>query len=180
MKTKFLTLTLGLATLVSFGCESTTTTNVNLRNTNLDNKAIVVNNNSNMVVNTSNTNRTMNSNVNRADYDKNKTDYEKEKGESKIGSGANDSWIWFKTRAALLTTAGIRESTVNVDVDNNVVTLRGTVENAAQKTKAEEVAKGIEGVTKVTNQLKVAANDSMTNQAVNGNSKTSNANTKNK
>ena len=180
MKTKFLTLTLGLATLVSVGCDSTSNTNVNLKNVNMaNNQATVVNNNSNaMNMNTSNTNRTTNSNVNRADYDKNKADYEKGKGESTIGSGANDSWIWFKTRAALLTTDDLRESTVNVDVSNNVITLRGTVGTAAQNAKAEQVAKTIEGQTGVKNELKVAANDSMTNQAVNGNTKTTNANTK--
>ncbi len=178
MNTKFLTLTLGLATLVSIGCDSTSNTNVNLKNVNMSNNtATVVNNNSNMTnMNTSNTNRTMNSNVNRADYDKNKTDYEKDKGESKVGTGANDSWIWFKTRSALLTTNDLRESTINVDVDNGVITLRGTVANAAQKAKAGEVANGIEGKTSVKNDLKVVANDSMTNQAVNGNTKPSNAN----
>lgn len=178
MNTKFLTLTLGLATLVSVGCESTTTTNTNIKNTNLaNNTAVVVNSNSNMSVNSTNANRATNSNVNRAEYDKNKADYEKEKGESKIGQGANDSWIWFKTKAALATTDDLRDSTINLDVDNNVVTLRGTVGTAAEKTKAESVAKAIEGVTKVTNQLKVAANDSMTNQMVNGNTNTkSNAN----
>lgn len=180
MNTKLLTLTLGLATLVSAGCESTTT-NTNLKNTNLaNNTAVVVNTNSNMAINSTNTNRSMNSNVNRADYDKNKADYEKEKGTSTIGQGANDSWIWFKTKAALATTDDLRDSTINLDVDKNVVTLRGTVATAAQKTKAESVAKAIEGVTKVTNQLQVKVNDSMTNQMVNGNTKSTNANTKNK
>lgn len=181
MKTKFLTLTLGLATLVSAGCQNAAVnTNANTKNANANNTAIVVNNNSN-IVNTS-TNRWSNSNISREEYDKNRADYERDKRESKIGSGANDSWIWFKTRAALLTTAGIRESTINVDVDNNVVTLRGTVETAAEKTKAEQVAKGIEGVTKVNNQLKVAADDSVTNvnvnSVVNGNGKTTNTNKK--
>ena len=87
-----------------------------------------------------------------------------------IGSGANDSWLWFKTRAALLTTNDLRESTVNVDVVNDVVTLKGTVGTAAEKTKAEQVAKGIDGVKSVKNELKVAPNDSMTNTSSNSNS----------
>jgi len=167
MKKKILTLTIGLAALALAGCESTTNTNanVNLRNAN-NNTAYVVNNNGNTtVVQTTNSNRWSNANnVNRADYDKNRADYEKDKrsGET-IGSGANDSWIWFKTRAALLAADDLRESTIDVDVENAAVTLKGTVENAAQKTKAEQTAKGIEGVTKVTNQLKVAPNDSITN-----------------
>lgn len=167
MKKKILTLTIGLAALALAGCESTTNTNANaaLRNAN-SNTAVVVNNNGNTtVVQTTNSNRWTNANnVNRADYDKNRADYEREKRSTEtIGSGANDSWIWFKTRAALLTTDDLRESTIDVDVDNAAVTLKGTVANAAQKTKAEQTAKGIEGVTKVNNQLKVAPNDSMTN-----------------
>ena len=107
----------------------------------------------------------------REEYDKNRAEYEREKGRSTIGSGANDSWLWFKTRAALLTTSDLRESTVDVDVVNDVVTLKGTVETAAQKTKAEQVAKGIDGVKSVKNELKVAPNDSMTNTSSNSNAK---------
>jgi hyperosmotically inducible protein len=51
----------------------------------------------------------------------------------------------------------LRDSTINVDVNNDVVTLNGTVASAAQKTKAETVAKAVEGVKSVKNLLKVAA-----------------------
>jgi hypothetical protein len=44
-----------------------------------------------------------------------------------------------------------------------VITLKGTVATAAQKTKAEQVAKDIDGVKSVKNELKVAPNDSVTN-----------------
>ncbi|HUR99251.1 MAG TPA: BON domain-containing protein, partial [Pyrinomonadaceae bacterium] len=113
-----------------------------------------------------------NANVTREEYEKNKGDYDKDKGSSTIGSGVNDSWLWVKTRASLLGTADLRESTINVDVVNDVVTLRGSVANAAQKTKAEQVAKGIDGVKSVKNELKVAANDSMTNTSGGSNSNT--------
>lgn len=172
MKIKFLALTFALTAmaLVFSACGSTTgnvNVNTTARNTNANsNVAVLVNNNSNMATST---NRWANSNVSRADYDKNKADYEKDKGSSTIGSGINDSWLWFKTRAALLTTSDLRESTINVDVVNDVVTLKGSVANAAQKTKAEQVAKGIEGVKSVKNELKVAANDSMTNTGSNTN-----------
>ena len=42
-----------------------------------------------------------------------------------------------------------------MDVKNNVVTLRGTVETAEQKTEAGQIAKSTEGVKSVNNQLKV-------------------------
>jgi osmotically-inducible protein OsmY len=118
-----------------------------------------------------NSNRWSNTNVTREEYDKNRAEYEREKGSSTIGSGANDSWLWFKTRAALLTTSDLRESTINVDVVNDVITLKGTVATAAQKAKAEQVANGIEGKKSVKNELKVAPNDSMTNTSSNSNAK---------
>ena len=176
-----ITLSLGLAALALAGCETANNMNTNVKNAAANNTAVVVNNNSNAVnTNSSNTNRATNSNVNRADYDKNRADYEKDKGTSTIGQGANDSWIWFKAKSALATTDDLRDSTINVDVANDVITLKGTVTNAAQKTKAVSVAKAIEGVKSVTDQLKVQANDSVTNQMVNGNSSTSNANTNKK
>ena len=174
MKIKFMTVgiaALSAAALIS-GCGSTTTnsnnsranvTNLGTNNANVG--AVVVNANAN-----TNANRWSNTNVTREEYDKNRADYEREKGSSTIGSGANDSWLWFKTRAALLTTSDLRESTVNVDVVNDVVTLKGTVGTAAEKTKAEQVAKGIDGVKSVKNELKVAPNDSMTNTSSNSNS----------
>jgi hypothetical protein len=157
------------------------TTNANRSNN--PNTASVVNANNTTVVSTTNntttaTNRWSNANgVTREQYDKERADYERDKGTSSIGQGANDSWIWFKTRAALLGTSDLRESTVNVDVANDVVTLKGTVGTAAQKAKAEQVAKGIDGVKSVKNELKVAPEDSMANMSSgnSGNTK-SNAN----
>ena len=42
---------------------------------------------------------------------------------------------------------------VNVDVKNNVVTLRGHVSTKADKAKAESIAKATDGVKSVHNQL---------------------------
>ncbi len=166
---------------VSIGCSTTANTNVTNR-TNASN----ANSNVAVVVNTSNTNMgtmnsnmgSMNSNVSRADYDRDRARYEAEKGTSTIGQGANDSWIWFKAKAALAASNDLRDSTINVDVSNDVITLRGTVASAAQKTQAETVAKGIEGQKGIKNELKVQAGDSMTNQMTTGNSNMSNANRK--
>jgi len=140
-----------------------TNVNVNVRNAN-SNTAVLVN----ATATPANTN-TSNSNITREEYDKNRAQYEKDKGSSTIGQGANDSWLWFKTRTALLTTSDLRESTINVDVVNDVITLRGTVATAAQKAKAEQVANGIEGKKSVKNELKVAPNDSVTNTSGNKN-----------
>lgn len=171
----------------SIGCDTASNTAnvtanraVNGANSNV---AVVVNNNSNMAANTGimngNTARTTNYNVSRADYDRDRAKYEAEKGASTIGTGANDSWIWFKTKGALAAVDDLRDSTINVDVDNGVITLRGSVGSAAEKTAAENAAKGIEGQKGIKNQLTVNANDSLTNQAVSGNTNTAaNANRK--
>jgi hyperosmotically inducible periplasmic protein len=162
----------GLASLGFNACQSASNTNANMHNIN-SNTAVVVNNNSNMMTNmnshTSNANR-WNANITREEYERNKSEYEREKGSSTIGQGANDMWLWVKTRSSLLGTNDLRESTINVDVVNDVVTLKGSVETAVQKAKAEQVAKGIEGVKSVKNELRVQPNDSMTNQMTTGNS----------
>lgn len=160
--------------------------NTNATRSNSNNTATVVNANNNTVVSTTNNNGgTTNiwsnaGNVTREEYNGRRAEYEKDRGTSNIGQGANDSWLWFKTRAALLGTNDLRDSTINVDVANDVVTLKGTVANAAQKTKAEQVAKGIDGVKSVKNELKVAAEDSITNVGGGGNTKGSGSNTNRK
>jgi hypothetical protein len=50
-----------------------------------------------------------------------------------------------------------------------VVTLTGTVASAAQKTKAEQVAKAVDGVTSVKNMLKVQAANANANANHNAN-----------
>ena len=101
----------------------------------------------------------------RAEYEANKERYNREAKESgrKVGTGANDTWLWIKTRFDLAAADDLRDSTINVDVDNDVVTLSGTVASAAQKTRAEAVAKAVEGVKSVRNQLKVQAGNANAN-----------------
>lgn len=101
----------------------------------------------------------------RADYDKDATGYRaeaKQRGES-IGQGLEDGWIHVKVRAALAAVDDLTDSGINVDVDNNVVTLRGSVPTAAEKTKAQAAAKKVEGVKDVTNKLEVKPGGAGTN-----------------
>lgn len=94
----------------------------------------------------------------REDYERDKDRYQREAKESgrTVGTGLNDGWLWVKTRFDLAAADDLRDSTINVDVDQAVVTLTGTVASAAQKTRAEQVAKAVEDVKSVRNQLKVA------------------------
>jgi len=148
-------------------CDTTANmnTNSNVRNTN-SNTAVVVN------ATATPTPRSANANITREEYDRNRAEYEREKGSSTIGQGVNDSWLWFKTRTALAAADDLRDSTINVDVVNDKITLRGTVATAAQKASAERVAKSIEGQTGVSNQLTVRPDDSVTNRVVNGSTNT--------
>ena len=152
------------------------------------------NNNANTTANT-NTNRNANlaasptptpaianTNSNRAptreEYERNKEQYQREaKGSGRtVGSGVNDGWLWVKTRFDLAAADDLRDSTINVDVDKGVVTLTGTVASAAQKTRAETVAKAVDGVTGVKNMLKVSAGNTNANANSNANTHNGNAN----
>lgn len=101
--------------------------------------------------------------VSRAEYteDMARKDRERAKGYGEtVGDSLDDAWIHTKVVAKLIGNADTPERKINVDVNNNTVTLRGTVDSAVQKTEAEQVAKNTEGVKRVVNQLKVGASPS--------------------
>jgi hyperosmotically inducible protein len=66
-----------------------------------------------------------------------------------------DAWVTMKTKVSLMTTEGVSTSELNVDTVSGVVTLHGKVSTEAQKTKAETVARGIDGAKDVKNLLQV-------------------------
>jgi osmotically-inducible protein OsmY len=102
----------------------------------------------------------------REEYERDRDRYSRDAREAgrTIGTGVNDGWLWVKTRFELAAADDLRDSTVNVDVENGVVTLSGTVASAAQKTRAEQIAKAVEDVESVRNQLQVAADNANTNR----------------
>jgi len=148
--------TIALAFVMS-GCE---TTNENTANINANANAPAVN--ANTPVPNTNANETTRRGPTREEYERDKDRYTREAKESgrTVGTGINDGWLWAKTRFELAAVDDLRDSTINVDVDKAVVTLTGTVASAAQKTKAEQTAKTVEGVTSVKNMLKVASDNS--------------------
>jgi hyperosmotically inducible protein len=152
---------LSLAAACNDNANTNTNTNANVNvNTNraANANATVVNENANANANSNATNW----NMSREEYNKNANGYRaeaKNKGES-IGEDIEDGWIHFKVRAALAAVNDLRDSTINVDVNNKVVTLRGTVPGADQKRKAEEAAKKVDGVKSVTDKLEVKADTS--------------------
>ncbi len=76
---------------------------------------------------------------------------------SGVASAARtDSWINATASIALLTTDGAGGNGAKADTDGGQVTLQGTVATEAEKAKAEETVKAVDGVTSVRNRLKVA------------------------
>ena len=110
----------------------------------------------------------------REEYERDKERYNREakNSGSKVGTGLNDGWLWAKARFDLAAADDLRDSTINVDVNNAVVTLTGTVATQDQVRKADQVAKAIEGVKGVQNKLKVAANTGNANANANAKPKT--------
>ncbi len=89
-----------------------------------------------------------------------RTDYTEERGRAersgeKVGASLDDAWIHTKIVAKLIGNADTPQRKINIDVVNNAVTLRGTVDTNEQKLEAERVAKETEGVKSVKNTLKV-------------------------
>lgn len=69
---------------------------------------------------------------------------------------APDAWITTKVKLALLTTDGVPGTAINVDTVDGRVTLQGTVPTATEKSRAEHVAKDIDGVKQVRNLIAIA------------------------
>ena len=56
-------------------------------------------------------------------------------------------------KTALLADELVKGTQINVDSNNGVVTLSGAVDSPAHMQKAEQIAKGVSGVTRVQNNL---------------------------
>lgn len=66
-----------------------------------------------------------------------------------------DSWITTKAKLALWTTADVHSTSVNVDTINGAVTIFGTVDDAAERARAERVVRKIDGVKAVRDLLQI-------------------------
>jgi hyperosmotically inducible protein len=81
---------------------------------------------------------------------------ERANNREKVSSTAAGAALTTKVKTALAKDEGMKTMT-NIDVDSNngVVTLKGKVDSAAAKKKAGEIAKKVDGVKSVKNQLTV-------------------------
>jgi hyperosmotically inducible protein len=69
----------------------------------------------------------------------------------------NDTWMTAKTKIALFADPRIKGSEINVETSQGMVMIRGKVDSDAAKQAAEGIAKGIDGVKSVKNDLQVIA-----------------------
>jgi hyperosmotically inducible periplasmic protein len=69
----------------------------------------------------------------------------------------NDSWLTSKTKIALFADARVKGSEINVETTQGAVMICGKVDSDAAKQAAEGIAKGIDGVKSVKNELQVVA-----------------------
>jgi hyperosmotically inducible protein len=74
---------------------------------------------------------------------------------NKVGNFMDDSTITAKVKAALVDHESIKSTDISVKTDQKVVTLSGFVESQTQAEEAVKVAKGVEGVTSVSDKLHV-------------------------
>jgi hyperosmotically inducible protein len=73
----------------------------------------------------------------------------------KVATAVDDTAITTKVKAALLAEPGLKSLKIDVDTKNAAVTLSGSVDSAASKEKAKQVAGSVSGVTTVVDQLTV-------------------------
>jgi hyperosmotically inducible periplasmic protein len=89
-----------------------------------------------------------------------KVEQAKDKTKSATGeakAAVNDSWITSKTKMALYADERVKGTQVSVATTDGVVRLSGKVDSQEAKAAAADVAKGIEGVKSVRNDLQVVA-----------------------
>ena len=77
----------------------------------------------------------------------------------KTGRKIDDGWIKSKIYAQYLTDwkTVLDDSDIDIDVDNNVVTLNGTVKDATARSKAVSIARKTDGVKSVKDNLRISA-----------------------
>lgn len=79
------------------------------------------------------------------------------KGGEEAKKLAGDAAVTASVKAKIIEDATARATAISVSTDNGVVTLSGKVESQEAKANAEAVAKNIDGVTSVVNNLTVEA-----------------------
>ena len=76
---------------------------------------------------------------------------------AQASAAVDDAAITTKVKAALLADDQVKGTQINVDTNGGTVKLTGTLDSATQVQRAMEIAKGVNGVQKVENNLTASA-----------------------
>ena len=68
----------------------------------------------------------------------------------------DDNFIYDSVREKLSGDVTVKGATIDVDVKDGVVTLKGTVQDSQQKSKAENLVKKVKGVKSVVNNIQIS------------------------
>jgi osmotically-inducible protein OsmY len=71
------------------------------------------------------------------------------------GAYMGDSWITTKVKTAIFNEPSLKVAQINVETYKGVVQLSGFVDSAASQAKAVEVARAVQGVTSVKNDMRL-------------------------
>jgi osmotically-inducible protein OsmY len=71
------------------------------------------------------------------------------------GAYMDDSWITTKVKTAIFNEPSLKVMQINVETYKGVVQLSGLVDSAASQAKAVEIARSVQGVTSVKNDLQL-------------------------
>ena len=78
-------------------------------------------------------------------------------GVSKTGEVMTDAWITSRVSARFVNEDTLKDSNINVDTNDHIVTLKGTVLTSAGRARAGVVARQTEGVRRVVNNLTIGS-----------------------
>jgi hyperosmotically inducible protein len=72
------------------------------------------------------------------------------------GENVDDANLTASVKTKLVAEKAVNLTRIDVDTNNGIVYLNGTVETPQQKTRAEQLASQVKGVKKVVNNLQIA------------------------
>jgi len=100
-----------------------------------------------------------------------------EEAKRSFGEYADDKIVLTKVKSALTGDKTTEAHEINVEVNKGIVQLNGFVDTAKEKDQATVVAKGVEGVKQVENNLIVKTESSSTGQTIDDSTVTTKVNT---
>ncbi len=76
---------------------------------------------------------------------------------SATAEGVTDAWITSRLKLDFVNEDTLKHSSINVDTNDHIVTLKGTVTSEAGRARAKEIARTTKGVRRVIDQLVIAS-----------------------